>query len=502
MKQDIKQLHDVKSRTAFSIFGLLAYQPAYMAEIAHKLRPEMFGSSNTWVGQLASKIWLSHEANTPATPQDLTEWIDELYRANGLESEIQGFGLEKHGYDRGSYTHQALSHPCPPDRLGQMAEKIKSRWEARQLADIYKEGQQIAAKGDPISARQHVEAQTELLQSSITLPDEKQAVILRSIEHMHRYFQSSPGKRVTGIDTGFLYLNTETAGWQAGDINILAALPGRGKTTMALQSAIVAARLGHPVLFFSVGDSTAEQLYLKAAAIIAGIDFARILRNTISAQEKGQMARAYEELNELPLRIYDTSQFNGTTGAIRDIARRDAINWPKMGLICVDYIQQLRPLRYIANVVDRLEDVSRNLKDIGMQLHCPLLVASQYSRDNSKGGVEREPTMSDLRGSGAIEQDASRIICIHHSPDTGSKLIMLKERHGGMKGQDRIYIETTWKPDIGRYEWVYDSVFSPAAPALVIDSAAPQFVDTAQGLSPAMKNAIKKGDDDTDFLFF
>ena len=110
--------------------------------------------------------------------------------------------------------------------------------------------------------------------------------------------------------------------------------------------------------------------------------------------------------------------------------------------------------------------------------------------------------MSDLRGSGAIEQDASRIICIHHSPDTGSKLIMLKERHGGMKGQDRIYIETTWKPDIGRYEWVYDSVFSPAAPAPVIDSAVPQFVDTAQGLSTAMKNAIKRSDDDVDFPFF
>jgi len=494
-----------KTNTALSILGLLAYQPSYMAEIAHKLRPEMFGAVKTYgLGQLAELMWQAFENNSPMTPQDLRDWYSETYENPGLQKYGDSF-LSAH--DKGAMVQSiedALSRPCPPDRLGQAADRIKKVWEARQLADIYKEGQQIAAKGDPIAARQHVEAQTELLQSSIALPDEKQAVILRSIEHMHRYFQSSPGKRVTGIDTGFLYLNTETAGWQAGDINILAALPGRGKTTMALQSAIVAARLGHPVLFFSVGDSTAEQLYLKAAAIIAGIDFARILRNTISAQEKGQMARAYEELNELPLRIYDTSQFNGTTGAIRDIARRDAINWPKMGLICVDYIQQLRPLRYIANVVDRLEDVSRNLKDIGMQLHCPLLVASQYSRDNSKGGVEREPTMSDLRGSGAIEQDASRIICIHHSPDTGSKLIMLKERHGGMKGQDRIYIETTWKPDIGRYEWVYDSVFSPAVPtpAPVIDSAVPQFIDPAQGLSPAMKNAIKKGDDDRDFPFF
>ena len=465
------------NNTAIALIGLLAYKPENIAYISDRLRPEMFPGAT--LQSCAGAMWAAYEEKRAWGAQDLRDFDEAL-------------------------AEQALRQPLPQDKLEQTSDKLRAGWEARQLADIYKEGQQIAAKGDPISARQHVEAQIELLQSSIALPDEKQAVILRSIEHMHRYFQSSPGKRVTGIDTGFLYLNTETAGWQAGDINILAALPGRGKTTMALQSAIVAARLGHPVLFFSVGDSTAEQLYLKAAAIIAGIDFARILRNTISAQEKGQMARAYEELNELPLRIYDTSQFNGTTGAIRDIARRDAINWPKMGLICVDYIQQLRPLRYIANVVDRLEDVSRNLKDIGMQLHCPLLVASQYSRDNSKGGVEREPTMSDLRGSGAIEQDASRIICIHHSPDTGSKLIMLKERHGGMKGQDRIYIETTWKPDIGRYEWVYDSVFSPAVPtpAPVIDSAVPQFIDPAQGLSPAMKNAIKRSDDDVDFPFF
>lgn len=465
------------NNTAIALIGLLAYKPENIAYISDRLRPEMFPGAT--LQSCAGAMWAAYEEKRAWGAQDLRDFDEAL-------------------------AEQALRQPLPQDKLEQTSDKLRAGWEARQLADIYKEGQQITAKGDPISARQHVEAQIELLQSSIALPDEKQAVILRSIEHMHKYFQSSPGKRVTGIDTGFLYLNTETAGWQAGDINILAALPGRGKTTMALQSAIVAARLGHPVLFFSVGDSTAEQLYLKAAAIIAGIDFARILRNTISAQEKGQMARAYEELNELPLRIYDTSQFNGTTGAIRDIARRDAINWPKMGLICVDYIQQLRPLRYIANVVDRLEDVSRNLKDIGMQLHCPLLVASQYSRDNSKGGVEREPTMSDLRGSGAIEQDASRIICIHHSPDTGSKLIMLKERHGGMKGQDRIYIETTWKPDIGRYEWVYDSVFSPAVPtpAPVIDSAVPQFIDPAQGLSPAMKNAIKRSDDDVDFPFF
>lgn len=487
-----------KTNTALSILGLLAYQPSYMAEIAHKLRPEMFSAVKTYgLGQLAELMWQAFENNSPMTPQDLRDWYGETYENKELQKYGDSFLTAR---DKGYVVQtieDALAHPCPPDRLAQAADRIKNNWEARQLADIYKEGQQIAAKGDPISARQHVEAQTELLQSSIALPDEKQAVILRSIEHMHRYFQSSPGKRVTGIDTGFLYLNTETAGWQAGDINILAALPGRGKTTMALQSAIVAARLGHPVLFFSVGDSTAEQLYLKAAAIIAGIDFARILRNTISANEKGDMVRAYEELNQIPLRIYDTSQFNGTTGGIRDIARRDAINWDKMGLICVDYIQQLRPLRYITNVVDRLEEVSANIKQLTVGLKCSSLILSQFSRDSAKGGVEREPIMSDLRGSGAIEQDASRIITIH--TENGSvKLVMLKDRHGAMKGAKSVHIETTWKPDIGRYEWVYDSVFSPAAPTPVVDSAVPQFVDTAQGLSPAMKNAIKKGDDGVD----
>lgn len=455
-----------KTNTALSILGLLAYQPSYMAEIAHKLRPEMFGNTKAMgLGQLAELMWQAYENNSPMTPQDLRDWYSETYENKELQKYGDSFSTAR---DKGFVVQtieDALAHPCPPDRLGQAADRIKRVWEARQLADIYKEGQQIAAKGDPIAARQHVEAQTELLQSSIALPDEKQAVILRSIEHMHKYFKSSPGKRVTGIDTGFLYLNTETAGWQAGDINILAALPGRGKTTMALQSAIVAARLGHPVLFFSVGDSTAEQMYLKAAAIIAGIDFVRILYNTISANEKGDMVRAYEELSELPLRIYDTSQFNGTTGAIRDISRREAINWgKKMGLICIDYLQQVQPNRFIANDNSRVEEVSRNIKQIGMQLKCSMLVLSQYSRDNAKGGIEREPTMSDLRGSGAIEQDASRILCIHYNDDIGTKLIMLKDRHGAMKGKKKVYIETTWKPDIGRYEWVYDSPFSPSAP--------------------------------------
>ncbi len=465
------------NNTAIALIGLLAYKPENIAYISDRLRPEMFPGAT--LQSCAGAMWAAYEEKRAWGAQDLRDFDEAL-------------------------AEQALRQPLPQDKLEQTSDKLRAGWEARQLADIYKEGQQIAAKGDPISARQHVEAQIELLQSSIALPDEKQAVILRSIEHMHKYFQSSPGKRVTGIDTGFLYLNTETAGWQAGDINILAALPGRGKTTMALQSAIVAARLGHPVLFFSVGDSTAEQLYLKAAAIIAGIDFVRILYNTISANEKGDMVRAYEELNQIPLRIYDTSEFNGTTGAIRDIARRDAINWDKMGLICVDYLQQVQPNRFISNDNSRVEEVSRNIKDIGMKLKCAMLVLSQYSRENAKGGIEREPTMSDLRGSGAIEQDASRILCIHYNDDIGTKLIMLKDRHGAMKGKKKVYIETNWLADIGRYEWVYDSVFSPAVPtpAPVIDSAVPQFIDTAQGLSTAMKNAIKRSDDDVDFPFF
>ncbi len=425
------------NNTAIALIGLLAYKPENIAYISDRLRPEMFPGAT--LQSCAGAMWVAYEGNRAWGAQDLRDFDEAL-------------------------AERALSRPLPQDKLEQTSDKLRAGWEARQLADIYQQAAKVAAKGDGIWARQQAEAQIELLQSSIALPDEKQAVILRSIEHMHKYFQSSPGKRVTGIDTGFLYLNTETAGWQAGDINILAALPGRGKTTMALQSAIVAARLGHPVLFFSVGDSTAEQLYLKAAAIIAGIDFVRILYNTISANEKGDMVRAYEELSELPLRIYDTSQFNGTTGAIRDIARRDAINWDKMGLICVDYIQQLRPVRYIPNVVDRLEEVSANLKQITVSLHCSALVLSQFSRASAKDGMEREPTMSDLRGSGAIEQDASRIICIHHHAEKGAQIVILKDRHGAMKGAKSVYIETTWKPDIGRYEWVYDSPFSPAAP--------------------------------------
>jgi len=426
------------NNTAIALIGLLAYKPENIAYISDRLRPEMFPGST--LQSLAGAMWASYEAKQAWGAQDLRDFDEVL-------------------------AEQALARPLPQDKLEQTADKLRAGWEARNIADIYQQAAKVAAKGDGIGARQQAEAQLELLQSSIALPDEKQAVIMRSIKHMEKYFKSSPGKRVTGIDTGFLYLNTETAGWQAGDINILAALPGRGKTTMALQSAIVAARLGHPVLFFSVGDSTAEQLYLKSAAIIAGIDFARILRNTITPEEKGRMSRAYEELSELPLRIYDTSQFNGTTGAIRDIARRDAINWPKMGLLVVDYIQQLRPLRYIANVVDRIEEVSANIKHLTVSLHCSSLVLSQFSRDSAKGGIEREPVMSDLRGSGAIEQDASRIITIH-TENGAVKLVMLKDRHGAMKGAKSVGIETKWLPEIGRYEWVYDSPFSPPASAL------------------------------------
>jgi replicative DNA helicase len=432
-ERDMKQL----TNTATALLGLLAYKPEVLAYIADTLRPEMFPPGI--LQQAAGELWASHEARTPWGAQDLRDFNEDL-------------------------AARALQSPMPISKAEQAAERLRAGWEARNLADIYQQAARIAGKGDGIGARAHAEGQTELLSAQLARPDEKEASLMRSVAHMEKYFQTTPGNRVTGVDTGFLYLNTFTAGWQPGDINIIAGVPGRGKTTVALQSALCAARMGNAALYFSCGDSTSEQLYLKAAAAIAGIDFVRIVRNKISAAEKGQMVKAYGELHELPIRIYDTSEFSGTTAGIRDVCRRAALAWDQPGLICIDYVQQVRHTRNIPNPVERIEQVSADIKSLAVLLKSPVLLLSQLSRDSVKGGSERRPTNADLRGSGALEQDASRVFFIVND-DEGYGLLATKDRHGGMEGAKELRIPMSWRAEIGRYEWVYDSAFDMPTPA-------------------------------------
>lgn len=447
-----------KPNTALSVLGLLAYHPAYMAEIADTLRPEMFGASS--LTALASEVWQAYERRKPLNPSDLRDLAPEL-------------------------AEKALARPLAPARLGEAAERLKTAWEAAQLSDIYAEAQRIAEKGDPIAARQHVDGQTELLMSATARPDDKIAQIQASLAHMERYFQTGEGRRVTGVDTGFAYLNKETHGWQRGDVNIIAGVPGKGKTTVSIQSALAAAKLGHHALYFSCGDSTAEQLYLKAACILAGIDVGRVMGNTVTVKEKGDLGRAYEELTDLPFRVIDRKDFSGNSGSIRDISRRMALTWEKEGLIVIDYIQQLRANWVIRDPVERTTQVSADVKEIAVMLDCPVIAVSQLSRDFSKQ-EGRRPRNSDLRGSGALEQDASRILFVDKVSGEDC-LYFTKCRHGALKGGVPFAVGMDWRADIGRYAWIFDTAgtFPISAPAPFT--------------SPAMEAARPVGDDDVYF---
>jgi replicative DNA helicase len=415
------------------LIGLLTYKPELLPLIADTVRPEMFGSA--MLAQCAGELWASHEAGRAWGAQDLRDFNEEL-------------------------AEQALARPIPAGRIDQVVDKIKGSWEAAQIDAIFREAARIAAKGDAIGARSYAESNIEILSATVAKPNEKMQTIMRSIAHMERYFTTSQGNRVTGIDTGFATLNRWTSGWQSGDLNVLAAFSGKGKTTVTLQSGIAAAKNGHPVLFFSCGDSTAEQMYMKAAAIIAGIDMHRIISNTISTAEKAALTKAYETLSELPFRVYDTSEFSGTVGSIRDICRRQAIEWgEKKGLVIIDYIQQVEPDRPTRDRVENIRIVSREIKQrIAVALHCPVIIVSQLNRDGAKGGIVRKPINADLRGSGDIEQDASRVIFVHHQEGV-TVFHMTKDRHGTPDLPKDI--ELKWRADIGRYEWVFDS-FTPS----------------------------------------
>jgi len=419
--------------TAQAILGCLIYSPEVFYLAAQQVRPEMFGSSI--LIELAAAVWVENEKGRSYAPSDLRDQFPEL-------------------------APHILKNPTRPDQIETACMKLKTAWEAQQLSDIYAAAAKIAQDGDGIAARQHADGEIEMLSGAIARPDDKVKVLMSSMALMDKYLSTSPGNRVTGIETGFPRLNSFTGGWQTGEMAVLAARPGVGKTTSACQCGIAAARKGHPVLYFTIGDSPSKAIYMKMACIIADVDVFALRQNQVTDADKARLYQAYEELETLPITVIDTAQFSGTIGGMRDITRREAMAWDKEGLLVVDYIQQLRPDKSKGVIMDDVGAVSNDIKHLLGKVECAGLILSQMSRDIEKRGGR--PKLSDLRETGRLEQDADKVFFLIRE-ESNTLLLPMKDRQGApMFPQPEI--DMNWRTEWGRYEWVFDS-FTPAATA-------------------------------------
>ena len=242
---------------------------------------------------------------------------------------------------------------------------------------------------------------------------------------------------VTGVPTGFYDLDRMTAGFQAGDLIVLAARPSMGKTALAINIAEhVALNEGLPVAVFSM-EMGAAQLAVRIVGSIGRIDQGHLRTGKLTDEEWPRLTEAIEKLRTISLHIDETAGL--TSSELRANARRLSRQCGKLGLIVVDYLQLMSGSSSDGeNRATELGEISRGLKMLAKELQCPLIALSQLNRSVEQR-PDKRPMMSDLRESGAIEQDADIIMFIYRDEyytkdackEPGvAEVIIAKQRNG------------------------------------------------------------------------
>ena len=241
------------------------------------------------------------------------------------------------------------------------------------------------------------------------------------------------------VPTGFYDLDRLTSGLQAGDLVVLAARPSMGKTAFAINIAEhVALKEGLPVAVFSM-EMGASQLAIRIVGSIGRIDQGHLRTGNLTDDEWPRLAEAVEKLRTVSLHIDESPGL--TPSELRANARRLARQCGKLGLIVVDYLQLMSGSGSGGsgdNRATELGEISRGLKMLARELQCPVIALSQLNRSVEQR-PDKRPMMSDLRESGAIEQDADIIMFIYRDEyytkdackEPGvAEIIIAKQRNG------------------------------------------------------------------------
>jgi replicative DNA helicase len=249
---------------------------------------------------------------------------------------------------------------------------------------------------------------------------------------------------ITGVPTGFYDLDRMTSGLQPGDLVVLAARPSMGKTAFAINIAEhVALNEGLPVAVFSM-EMGASQLAVRIVGSIGRVDQGHLRTGKLSDDEWPRLTEAIERLRTVSLHIDETPGL--TPSELRANSRRLARQCGKLGLIVVDYLQLMSGSSGSDgdNRATELGEISRGLKMLAKELQCPVIALSQLNRGVEQR-TDKRPMMSDLRESGAIEQDADIIMFIYRddyynkdSKDPGVAEIIIGKQRNGPTGTVRL----------------------------------------------------------------
>ena len=366
-----------------------------------------------------------------ARPADVVTVFESIEQSNEID---QTGGL--------SYLAEIANSTPSAANIRRYAEIVRERAILRQLVTVGDEiagnalnpaGRDVKQLLDDAERRifEIAEAGNRNSQGFVAIQPLLGAVVERMEELLARDSQSD----ITGVPTGFIDLEKMTSGLQPSDMIVVAGRPAMGKTAFALNIAEhVGVELRQPVAIFSL-EMSGPQLATRFLSSVARIDQSKLRTGRLTDDEWDRMTVALGKLHEAPIYIDETGAINSTD--LRARARRLHRQCGKLGLIVIDYLQLMTSPREGENRATEISEISRSIKALAKELHVPIIALSQLSRKVEER-TDKRPLMSDLRESGAIEQDADIIMMMYreeyYKPDTPDKgtaeAIIGKHRNG------------------------------------------------------------------------
>jgi replicative DNA helicase len=345
---------------------------------------------------------------------------------------------------------------------------IREKWRLRQVIGTC---QRVAAEGygDCGDVQSFIDQTEQAIFDIARVPEGSTVVSVK--DAIHGAFQilaeaARRGGGITGVPTGFIELDRRCAGLHNGDLYIVAGRPGMGKTAFVLNMAVNVAKPrqvalspdadpyaeapieepGHGVAFFSL-EMPREQLASRLLACEARVDVSRIRSGDLRREDWNKLTEAAARLSRLPIWLDDTPaltilDLRAKVRRIQADLKRGSADAPAqrgLGLVVVDYLQLMQGRRDAGSREQEISELSRGLKQLAKELEVPVLALSQLNRSvETRTTKDKRPQLSDLRESGAIEQDADTIMFIYRddyyfkdSPDKGiAEVIISKQRNG------------------------------------------------------------------------
>lgn len=385
-----------------SVLGAILLEPNLLSELTTNLRAEMFYSThNAGIYTEMTRLF------TAAMPIDVVTVLDAVNKAN----------IFSNAEEAKVYLAQLAETVPAISNASQYAKIVQEQYRMRQIIHV---GRALIQQAEDGSNPEMVleSAEQKLYELRNGKDSAELSHIGSSILDLYNNLQNLSGEdreKYLGIPTGFSYLDMKLTGLGRSDLIILAARPGMGKTSFALNIATnVAKRQKIPVAIFSL-EMSKDQLSGRILSAEGGISSMSFRTGNLTGQEWDDLAAAADTMFKTPIYLDDTSNITipEMKAKIMHINQNPACE--NVGVVIIDYLQLMSSGRRNDNRVQEISEITRNLKIMAKELNVPVIALSQLSRaaEKSSGRSDHRPVLSDLRDSGSIEQDADVVLFLY-----------------------------------------------------------------------------------------